>query len=191
MNGHVSDWLSAYYDGELHGPRQKQVEAHLAGCSACRAELEELRKLSNLLQAAPAAERRLSAQRYTSQVMLRLPPAVHRPGWQRALKAGWRLAPLGAVLVWVFGQTVWLITSLVSALSLERTGIPGGWLIPGGASLGWGLAETTLGLGLLNLLFNALVAAFLAGWLASWWVMVRQPSQNHNNYLAVQLHEPG
>ncbi len=185
MNGHVSEWLSAYYDGELHGPRQQQVEEHLSNCLACHAELEELRKISKLLQGAPLPEHRLSAQRFQAQVMLRLPPVVYQPVWQRTLKAAWQLAPLSAVLVWVFGQTAWLLTSLVSALGLERAGIPGGWLIPGGASSGWGLAGTTLGLGLLNLLFSALVALFLCGWLASWWVMVRQRSQNSTHLLAV------
>ena len=101
MNAHVTEWLGTYYDGELHGARLQQVEEHLSGCPACQAELEGLHKLSILLQEAPAPESRLAAQRFQSQVMLRLPAAVRQPGRQRALKAGWQLAPLGIATTYV------------------------------------------------------------------------------------------
>jgi len=44
-----SEWLMAYYDGELDKARQKQVEAHLAECPECRRELGEMRSLSQVL----------------------------------------------------------------------------------------------------------------------------------------------
>ena len=177
MNGHVSEWLAAYYDGELHGPRRQQVEEHLSNCPACQAELEALSKLSILLQEAPSPEFRLSAQHFQAQVMRRLPPENAQPGWQRALRAGWQLAPLSAVMAWAFGQAVWLVTSLVSVLNfplgLSRAGLLSGGLSLASASPGWGSAETIIELGLLNLAFSGLVAIFLCGWLASWWVIHR------------------
>jgi anti-sigma factor RsiW len=182
MSGHVSEWLAAYYDGELHGPRRGQIEEHLETCPACQAELEELHELSALLQEAPAAEPRLSPRQFRSQVILRLPPASHRPGWQRTLKTGWGLAPLGAVAVWVFGQAVWLIASLGSILSLplgsSRAAALGGWLNPIGSVPLWRGVERALMLGLFNLVFTAMVTLFLLGWLASWWLVARRPSQN-------------
>jgi hypothetical protein len=181
MNGHATEWLAAYYDGELHGPRKRQIEEHLSTCPECRAELEALRKLSILLQEAPTSESRLTAQRFQAQVMLRLPPAVQRPGWQRGLKAGWQLAPLGAVVAWAFGQAIWLVASLVavlnSPLGLNRLSLLSGGLSQTSPSLGWSEVATVIKLGLLNLAFSALVALFLCGWLASWWV-VRRRSQN-------------
>jgi anti-sigma factor RsiW len=181
MNGHVSAWLAAYYDGEVHGSRKGQVEEHLSSCPACQAELEALNKLSILLQEVPAPEVRLSTQRFQAQVMLRLPPAIQRPGWQRALKVGWQYAPLGAVLAWAFGQAAWLVASLVSVLNLplglSRAGVLGGGVSLASASQGWGGVETIIELGLLNLAFSAAVAIFLCGWLASWWV-ARRRSQN-------------
>ncbi len=181
MNGHVTEWLPAYYDGELHGPRRQQVEEHLSNCPACQAELEALHKLSILLQETPAPESQVSARRFQAQVMLRLPPAVQRPSWQRALKAGWQLAPLGAVLVWAFGQAAWLAASLVSVLNLplglSRAGALSGGLSLASTTPGLGGVETIIELGLLNLAFSAAVAIFLCGWLASWWV-VRRRSQN-------------
>ncbi len=188
MNGHMTEWLAAYYDGELHGSRLQQVEEHLSSCPACQAELEALDKLSILLQEAPVPEGWLSAQRFQAQVMRRLPPANPQPGWQRALKAGWQLAPLSAVLTWAFGQAVWLVTGLVLDLNfplgVNRTGLLSGGLSLASASPGWGGAETIIELGLLNLAFSGLVAVFLCGWLASWWVIYKG-SQNGIDLLAV------
>jgi anti-sigma factor RsiW len=191
MNGHVTEWLAAYYDGELHGTRQQQVEEHLESCPACQAELEELHKLSILLQEAPLPESQLSAQRFQAQVMLRLPPAVQRPGWQRAVKAGWQLAPLSAVAIWAAGQAAWLLTSLVSIsnLPLGGLGILSGELSLASAGFVGSEAEAVIELGLLNLAFSALVAVFLCGWLASWWV-VRHRSHNKSDLLAASFHTP-
>jgi anti-sigma factor RsiW len=50
MSNHVTEWLNAYLDGELHGSRLYHVEEHLAACEFCQAELESLDHLSALLQ---------------------------------------------------------------------------------------------------------------------------------------------
>jgi len=44
--------LSAYHDGELCAEDRADLEAHLARCPACAAELERLRRLSRLVQTA-------------------------------------------------------------------------------------------------------------------------------------------
>jgi len=41
--------LSAYHDGEVSGAEREALEAHLAQCPACAAELARLRRLSSLL----------------------------------------------------------------------------------------------------------------------------------------------
>lgn len=58
MNGcdDIRDWLSAYLDGELNARRREAIEAHLAGCDACRRELASLRQVSACLQAWTAPE---------------------------------------------------------------------------------------------------------------------------------------
>lgn len=177
MNGHATEWLAAYHDGELQGDRKRQVEAHLSDCATCQAELEALRMLSNLLQEIPLPKREQSAQRFQAQVMRALAPANRQPGWQRVLKIGWQLAPVGAILIWAFGQAIWIVTSLVvvlnSPLGLSRLSLLGGGLSLAGPSFGWGEAATVIESGLLNLAFSALVAIFLCGWLASWWVLHR------------------
>ncbi len=191
-DAHVAAWLGAYYDGELPEARRQQVEEHLSGCPTCRAELEELRKLSSLLQEAPAPERMLAAQNFNAQVKLRLPrTAPARPAWQTALKAGWQLAPLGAVFLWVFAQAALIVAGLASVLNLPVSlGLGAelsGWTILANSLLGIrgseATAETIIVLVLLNLAFTALVAVFLCGWIASWWVFRRQ-AQKETDQLA-------
>lgn len=40
--------LGAYHDGELSPSQRAEFEAHLAGCTACMAELAQLREVSSL-----------------------------------------------------------------------------------------------------------------------------------------------
>ena len=40
--GHLDDTLSAFLDDELAPAARHEAEAHLAGCTECRAELEEV-----------------------------------------------------------------------------------------------------------------------------------------------------
>jgi len=48
--------LSAYHDGEVSEAERVSLEAHLQGCPACAAERNRLRRLSDLLSAAPRPE---------------------------------------------------------------------------------------------------------------------------------------
>ena len=41
-DGHLDDALSAYLDDELAPAARREVEAHLAGCPDCRAELDDV-----------------------------------------------------------------------------------------------------------------------------------------------------
>ena len=71
MSNHVTQWLSAYHDGELKGRQLQQVEEHLAECEACQAELDVLQGLSQLLQEVPVGEF-IPNERLVSQVNLRI-----------------------------------------------------------------------------------------------------------------------
>ncbi len=52
---HPSEELTAYLDRALDPPDAARVEAHLAGCDACRAEQARLAAVSRLLARAPVA----------------------------------------------------------------------------------------------------------------------------------------
>jgi len=113
MTQHVTAWLGAYHDGELQGLRLQQVEAHLAHCAACRADLESLRALATLLQQSPAAANLTPPERFVAQVGLRLPRRPERPAWQRGLEIGWRLVPVGLFGAWTFVQAVFVVAGVV------------------------------------------------------------------------------
>jgi len=52
----IEQQLSAYLDGELTPEWAAEVREHLAGCAACRADLEGLRAVKRLLGALPVPE---------------------------------------------------------------------------------------------------------------------------------------
>lgn len=114
MSNHVSEWLNAYYDGELKGARLHQVEEHLAACEACQAEFESLQGLSALLQEAPTAQF-ISNERFVSQVNLRLPQRRVSATRQRLFEVGWWMAPVGLLMIWIFISTTIFISDMVSA----------------------------------------------------------------------------
>lgn len=201
MSKHVLAWLEAYHDGELGGRRLRQVEAHLAECATCRAELQGVKSLTALLAQSPPARELTPSARFVAQVGLRLPRHPERPAWQRALETGWRLAPVGLLGAWAVGQAAFIVAALV--MLAQRLGLGGSALAsvlpalpsrPGlaeslklsGASLG-DVGEVVLSLWrnvgplgwaiTLNLVFLAVIGLLYWSWLASWWVVHqrRQP----------------
>jgi Putative zinc-finger len=114
MSKHVTEWLNPYLDGELHGNRLHDVEAHLAECGACQTELQSLRDLSELLHKVPAPEF-TSPERFAAQVNLRLP---HQPATitrSRLFEIGWWMIPVGLLAAWIFVSTAILVSDMISA----------------------------------------------------------------------------
>ena len=202
MNEHVTPWLGTYHDGELKGRRLRQVEDHMAHCATCRAELEELRALSLLLQESPAPDGLTRPDRFVAQVGLRLPRRPAQPVWKRALEAGWRLAPVGLLGAWVFVQTVFIVARVI--MGTLWAGLEGdlvaGWLPaaqPGlslakllsssGASLN-DVGHTALrllgnggplGWGVaLNVVSLTVIGLLYWSWLASWWARRQHHNEN-------------
>ena len=113
MPNHVTEWLNAYLDGELHGGRLQVVEAHLAECEACQAELRSLQDLSGLLQKVPVPEF-TSPERFATQVNLLLP---HRPvttSRSKLFEIGWWMIPVGLLAVWAFISSATIVSNIVS-----------------------------------------------------------------------------
>lgn len=193
MTQHVATWLGAYRDGELRGLRLRQVETHLADCATCRTELARLRALAALMQESTAAGDLTPPERFVAQVGLRLPPRQAAPAWQRALKIGWQLAPLGLIGTWAFVQAVFIVAGVV--LGALRMGLGGDLAastlpaLQGGPGLGglFGLSDASLtdpaqialralgnggplGWGVtLYLVLLVLIGLLYWSWLASWW----------------------
>jgi anti-sigma factor RsiW len=189
MSNHVHEWLNAYYDGELRGNHLHQVEAHLAECELCQAELESLDRLSNALQEVPVAEF-LPEERFASQVGLRLPHQQTFVSRKQVLEASWWMIPVGLLGAWVFIGTAFFVSDLVSTASnLGLLSNLSTWLASGsstnaawtatlgqlgvlsGGTLNW--AETAEAFTRTSLPFITLqvsIALLYLSWIAIWWV---------------------
>ncbi len=89
----VKPYLAAYLDGELPPETKKQVERHLAGCAECSAELEEMRRIRNLLsQIEPPKLPDIYWKTYWSGIYNRIERAV-----------GWILLSVGTIILMAYG----------------------------------------------------------------------------------------
>lgn len=203
MIEHVTEWLSAYLDGELRGLRLRQVEAHLTECVACRSELIELRNLSALLKGTVPAETFTSSERFVINLILNLPRHPEARQRRPVTEIVWWLVPVAVLGAWIFTQTVLAVSTLVSTANL--TGLFGNaaaWLQSGPQHAEWfsatlslfgnnlsGNARTLLDvlddLSIFRLSFAAQLA-WQAGigllywiWLAVWWTRRRTAANPH------------
>jgi predicted anti-sigma-YlaC factor YlaD len=147
MSEHVSEWLNAYHDGELHGIRLHHVENHLAECELCQAEFESLESLSGLLHEVPAPEF-TAPERFAAQVMLRLPPKKVAVSRRQILEAGWWMIPVGLLAVWVLISTSFFVSDMLStAHNLGFVNNISGWLLFGPSrNTNWSAALGQLGI---------------------------------------------
>jgi hypothetical protein len=200
MIKHITPWLNAYLDGELPNAQVRQVEKHLAECSECLAELEQMQKLSALLHEAVPTDEFLSTERFVANLMLNLPRTPRQAQPRRAFEIGWWLIPIGALGVWLFFQiTVSLSTVVLTASQAGLLGNGSAWLQGNPLQARWfSLTMDLFGgqmgvtgqfiLSALNdvglfiqsqmslFIWQAFFATLYLGWLASWWL--RQSKQS-------------
>lgn len=65
MSGHPEELLSAYVDGELDAERLREVEEHLASCTACREIVESIRIVARNTISKPLDE--VTARRFLQE----------------------------------------------------------------------------------------------------------------------------
>ena len=147
MSQHVSEWLNAYHDGELHGNRLRHVEAHLAECELCQQELESLESLSNLLHEVPTPEF-TAPERFAAQVMLRLPHRKIAVSRRQLLEVGWWMIPMALLAAWVFISTSFFVNDMLfTAHNLGFVNNISGWLMFASAgNTDWSAALGQLGI---------------------------------------------
>lgn len=188
MSNHVSEWLNAYHDGELRGNRLRSVEAHLAECELCQAELDSLVDLSDLLQEVRAPEM-VSAERFAAQVNLRLPRSRSVPQGTRLTEVGWWMIPVGLLASWVFISTALILSDVLSVAG--NLGLLSGlseWLAFGpennvylsttigqagllsGNGLNWAESlETITRVSVPQIILQVSIALLYLSWIAIWW----------------------
>jgi anti-sigma factor RsiW len=191
MHENMRPLLNAYLDGELVGRRLLEMEVHLASCTTCRDELNELKLVSDLLQAAPAPEIP-PAERFVSLLTLSLPRRPLRERSAQPASLAWWLVPAPLLGAWFFVQTVFTLTNALSAANL--TGLLGhasNWLGSGQETIWFSTLTSLVGrqasgaqptLSLLNnvgvfaanllsgFLWQAVIVMLYWGWLLSWWL---------------------
>jgi predicted anti-sigma-YlaC factor YlaD len=188
MSNHVTEWLNAYYDGELKGKRLQQVEEHLAACEVCQHELDALQSLSGMLQEVPVPEFP-SSERFATQINLLLPQKRTSTPNSRLFEVGWWMIPVGLLAVWVFISTAALLGDAMNTAknfgildsmtasfittpseTVEVTSTLGQFGVLQGNSLQW--AETTENFtrGLFpQIVLQVSVALLYLTWFAVWW----------------------
>jgi len=204
MSKHVSEWLNAYHDGELHGSRLHAVETHLAECELCRAELESLEDLSSLVHEV-STPRFTSPERFAAQVSLRLPHGQMSVSGKQVIEVGWWMIPVGILGAWVFFSTATVLSEILyQANRLGLLGSISGWLAFGpsseislsatlgqmgllsGSSLNW--AETTeifTRMSLPQIGLQIAIALLYLSWIAIWWARhTRHQHREHGQLLA-------
>jgi hypothetical protein len=93
--------LFQWLDGETTTNRARELEAHLAGCPACRRELAAQQRLVARLREPPVAPDERDVQAVMARI--RAQPPLRRAFW----KPGWS-AGLAAACVAALGVTFWL-----------------------------------------------------------------------------------
>jgi hypothetical protein len=100
---HVSRQLAAHIDGELAQPRARQVELHLAECTHCRAEREQVRFGMEILERLPPVDA-------PDAIWLSIEAALQE---QRARKTSaarpWRLAFAATAVLVLLGVGYWTV----------------------------------------------------------------------------------
>jgi len=178
---HITHLLDEYHDGELSPARCRQVEAHLSGCPACHAELEQMRQVSALLQDLPLPDKFSSPQLFGAQVALR----VSRQQVERSRYPGvaWYVVPVLLLCGVVALQSVFSLLGGVTGLvrMAGRLGIDVAAWWPA-----WNVVETQLdgvlrlsstslvtvvGAALMVVLYLAAIAVFVpyVGWVRTLW----------------------
>lgn len=199
MPKHMHEWLNAYLDGELRGSRLHEAEAHLAECPACQAELDSLAVISNLLHDVPEPEY-MPAERFASQVSLRLPQRQVRSTRNQAFEIGWWMVPVALLAAWIFINTSFFLRDLISiAGTLGFVNSVSDWLIFGStAEAYWtstlgqfgflsgenldlvAAAETVTRASLPQISLQLSIALLYLGWIAVWWT--RQTRQRQYRF---------
>ncbi len=119
---HVTEFLSAYLDGQVGAHEREQIAAHLDACDSCRAHLESLRRTVQLLHGAEPVR---APEGFREQIRSRVAAEMRRPvrAWPLPQWVwSWRTAGAAAAVVLIGLFTVNLLREQFPAASLVRNG---------------------------------------------------------------------
>jgi predicted anti-sigma-YlaC factor YlaD len=190
MSNHVTEWLNAYLDGELRNSRLHYVEAHLAECYTCRAELNSLEQLSTLLQNVPAAEFS-PLERFAAQVSLRLPHQKAAPVRKKVFEIGWWIIPIGLLAIWIVMNAAFFVDDVLAVANSFGllASVSDWWRLGTSSTTNWSSilgqigvlrgnsltlaasTETFTRTSLLQITLQVSIALLYLSWIAIWWAL--------------------
>src|ERR1700682_1983769 len=100
--GRMEKMMMPFVDGRLKLSEQQQVEAHLAGCAACRVRVNEFRAVSGLLDELPQIE---PSSAFDARVRALVAAEPVQEGWWAVFAASPRAAFAASLLLLA---TIWI-----------------------------------------------------------------------------------
>ena len=113
MHEPTSSLLNAYLDNELNQEQRLFVKRHITGCPTCKVEMEELRRISLLLQTAPMPNF-LPPQQFIASLPLTLKRNPSEEYTERKKYQVWWLVPVGLLGLFFFFRTVFQVSTLIT-----------------------------------------------------------------------------
>jgi predicted anti-sigma-YlaC factor YlaD len=112
--GRFRELMMASLDGEISAEDRAALESHLATCDECRAEFEELRRVSELVD-------RIELPRPSEEEMMKYWPSIYA---RIERGTGWALLAVGAV-IWVgYGVYLFITDPTVGSLTKFLVALP-------------------------------------------------------------------
>src|SRR3982074_3061940 len=98
----MEKWMMPYVDGRLKIGEQREVEAHLAACPACRLRVNEFRAVSGLLDELPQIE---PSPPFAARVGVGVPAEPVKQSWWAIFAPSPRAALAASLLLLA---TIWI-----------------------------------------------------------------------------------
>jgi anti-sigma factor RsiW len=116
----IESRILGYVDGRLKASEQREVEAHLEKCAACRLRVNEFRAVAGLLDELPQIE---PSGAFDARVRARVAAEPARKGWWAWLAPSPRVAFAASML---FVATVWIGSQRVPLVEGPTSGADSG-----------------------------------------------------------------
>ena len=118
--------LSAYFDGEVPSPWDRDIAAHVAGCELCTAALGALERTRHVLSE-EAVSWRAPMERVRRRILAHEPyERMQVPVWRRQISLPAPVAILAATLLLVFGISLAVLATRQTMGFIRITKAPAG-----------------------------------------------------------------
>ncbi len=119
--------LSAYFDGEVAAPWEREIAGHVAGCEECRAWLAGMEGTRRALAGEQLQEWRAPMERVRRRILAHVPSDRPRLSvWRRQVTLPVPVAALAAALLLILGVSLAVVTTRQDMGYIRITKAPAG-----------------------------------------------------------------